>query len=244
MSCHCISQRPSPVSAAAGNKQCSSQGTDLFPMQKGDQKKGELLIHLIPREKYRKTMILYSQNRQSLHLQNSCKNVFTVHRIHSCSVSDTSSHVTDTSRWEMISQWLQAVDTCIQGHGQPLGWDVTCAGVNPCVQILMCKLTVFKGSAESSSCHLFSSDSFTGTWSRLSHCSAHMPNKPLLFFCLKKMPQNLIWESSWVQQWQKCILIPCSMTPWNDRGKKAVARTPFTSCKQTDSYLAANSISG
>ena len=146
MSCHCISQRPSAVSAAAGNEQCGSQGTDLFPMQKGDQKKGELLIHLIPREKYRKTMILYSQNRQSLHLQNTCKNAFTVHQIGSCCASDTSPHVTDTSRWEMISRWLQAVDTCIQGHGQPSGWDVTRAGVNPCVQILTCKLTVFEGS--------------------------------------------------------------------------------------------------
>lgn len=141
MSCHCISQRSS-----AGNEQCGSQGTDLFPMQKGDQKKGELLIHLIPREKYRKSMIFYSQNRQSLHLQNSCKNVFTVHQISSRCVPDTSSHVTDTSRWEMILQWLQAVDTCIQGHRQPVGWDVARAGVNPCVQILMCKLTVFKGS--------------------------------------------------------------------------------------------------
>lgn len=55
-------QRPPAAITAAGSDQHRARGTAWLPMQKGGQKKGELLIHLIPREQQRKSMI-YSQNR-------------------------------------------------------------------------------------------------------------------------------------------------------------------------------------
>lgn len=180
-SCHRTSQRPSAVSAAAGNSAAHRELICLLCRRMTRRKRNCWFIWFLGRSigKLRSSI----PEIGSLYIFKSCKNAFTTHWIGSCCVSNTSSCVTDTSRWEMISQWLQAVDTCIQGHGQPLGWDVICAGVNPCVQILTCKLTVFKGSTDSFSCHLFNSDSFMGTWSRFSHCSvAHMPNRTLFFF--------------------------------------------------------------
>lgn len=167
---------------AAGSDRRCSRGTDLFPLQKGEQKKGELSIRLIPREKQRQSGI-YSQNGQSLRLQNGCKNALAVRRTGSCRVSDPSSHVTDATRWEMTSWRLPASGTCTQGHSQPLGERHTCrhetTRPNPRVH--------FNGTQRPNagpfSWHLLNSGSFTGAWSRFSHCSvADTTDKPLFFF--------------------------------------------------------------